>query len=154
MGQKSANVEGFSHLGIRVKKVEFRAPNIFPWVLACSVAKTSFSPTRSKKTKKNSTCHPSGPGLLSFLNPFSTALTSSIDMGLRKQSISSSVVIFEKSLITLSWSAIFADLSSPKRSLKCCLPRKFSVGSSDIGLPSLSFRDQIVLVFLLADAYE
>ena len=67
MGLKSAKVCGLSFLGIRAIKVAFREERMIPVTLVESTADRSSLPSRSKKYKKNSTGHPSGPRLLSFL---------------------------------------------------------------------------------------
>ena len=90
IGLKSARVWGLSHFGINVRKVEFKATGILPSCLAYSIAQRRSSRKRSKKARKNSTGHPSGPGDFSVLKPFNTASTFESVMGSRKQSLSSS----------------------------------------------------------------
>ena len=70
MGQKSMKVLGLSHLGTRVRKVEFKDIPTVPSLWESSTTFRGSRFTKSKKKIKNSTDHPLGPGLLSFLKLF------------------------------------------------------------------------------------
>ena len=63
MGLKSAKVRGFSFFGMRAMKVEFKEGKHLPFNLENSTAFRRSFPRMSKKAKKNSTGHPSIPGI-------------------------------------------------------------------------------------------
>ena len=77
MGLKSAKVRGFSFFGMRATKVEFKEGKTLPFSVEDSTTCRRSFPRMSKKAKKNSTGHPSGPGLLSRLKDFKACSTSS-----------------------------------------------------------------------------
>ena len=77
MGLKSVKVRGFSFLGIRAMKVEFREGKTLPSNLEYSTASRRSLPRMSKKARKNSTVQPFGQGILSRLKDLEACSTSS-----------------------------------------------------------------------------
>ena len=70
IGLKSAKVRGFSFLGIRAMKVEFREGKTLPFNLEHSIASRRSFSRMSKKSRKNSIGQPSDPRILSRLKDF------------------------------------------------------------------------------------
>ena len=68
MRMKSVKVRGFTFFGMRAMKVEFKEGKTLPFSLENSSTFRRSFPRKSKKAKKNSTSHPSGPGLSGMLH--------------------------------------------------------------------------------------
>ena len=76
IGLNPSKVFGLSLLGIRARKVAFRAPATLPFFLDSSTASRSSFPKRSKKSRKSFAVQPSGPRLFETVKPFRVASNS------------------------------------------------------------------------------
>ena len=130
MGLKSTKDTGFSFLGIRERKVEFKEGVILPESLEHSTAFSKSPPIKSKKSRKNSAGQPSSLGLLSFLKDFRAPSISPMETSSIKKTTSSCESLEGKRLITLSCAKILVWLSSLKIWKKCLIPRFFRLSSS------------------------
>jgi hypothetical protein len=85
-------------LGIKAMKVELIYFITSPLILDSSTTSSKSCLTSSKKSRKYSTVQPSGPGLLSFENPFRTSRISSLEQGISRNKASSYSTILGNSL--------------------------------------------------------
>lgn len=98
--------------GMRAMKVDLMDYVIFPLIQESSTTLSISLSMMSNKDINNSIDHPSGPGILSFLNHFRVASSSSREIALHRSSSSSHSMNLIKSWATLMLYARFNSLVS------------------------------------------